>query len=436
MLKKRLLNTLFYILVIFSLNSCHKSEKINSPNVELISPVENSLIYLPDTLQVKFKIETEGDIESVNISIVNSNYISIFGTHTISAPQVAQEIQTILILRSLQNLDEAPYYILIAVRDGIGKWNSYFPIQLNMKPLTYKGFYLFSKSGINQTRIDFYDPQWNDTSFIQSPGDYVDSEISGFYRKTYLIAEVPHKLKAFSVDEYQLDWEAGPQFPNPGFTDIQIDKDRIYAGMENGQIVGYSQLNGQQKLSTGMLTDSIPQHISILENFIVSDYLSRLNGNHSLVTFFKETGIKKQRHPVDFQTLAFAKSASVDQVVVIGNTNHSGIIGLYDAMDDIFKNFKVLDEGKITAVCSIDETNLIISIENRLYTYNYKQDIITELVSLVDPPVKLYFEHMSSQVVVQFEKKISLYKFPEMTALVSMDFDRILNGIELYYQYD
>jgi len=436
MLKKLLKNNLFSILIIFSLISCHKSEKINSPVVDLISPVENSMIQIPDTIEIQCNIQSERAIESVSISIVNANYISIFGTNTINAPQTVQEIQSTLILRSLQNLDEAPYYILISVHDGMSKWNSYFPIQLTMKPLYYKGFYLFSQGGINETRIDFYDPQLNDTIFIQSSGNYLDSDISNFFKKTYKITEIPHKLRAYSIDEKQLDWEAGPQFPNPGFTDIQVDEDRIYAGMENGQIVGYSQLSGQQKLITGMLTDSIPQRIIILENWIVSDYLSRLNGNQTLVTFFKETGVIRQKQPIDFQILSFINTVFPDKVMVVGNKNQSGIAALYDARNNYFEDIRVIDEGNITAVCSIDEMQLILSIDNSLYIYNYELDVITALVSLDDSPENLYFEYISNQIIVQFEKEISLYQFPGMEEVASLNFEQTLNALQLYYQND
>ncbi len=94
MLKKRLINNLFSILIIFSLNSCHKSEKINSPKVDMISPVENSMIQIPDTLEIRCKIQSERAIESVSVSIVNANYISIFGTNTVNTSQVDQEIKT------------------------------------------------------------------------------------------------------------------------------------------------------------------------------------------------------------------------------------------------------------------------------------------------------------------------------------------------------
>lgn len=181
MLKKLFIYNIFSILIILSLNSCQKTERINSPKVDLISPLENSTIQIPDTLQIQCKIQSERAIESVSISIVNSDYISILGTNTINTPQTDMEIKTIMVLRSLQDLDEAPYYILIAVRDGTSKWNSYFPVKLTMKPKAYKGFYLFSRNGINHTRIDFYNAHLNNTNFIQSTGDYLDSEISSFF---------------------------------------------------------------------------------------------------------------------------------------------------------------------------------------------------------------------------------------------------------------
>ncbi len=49
----------------------------------------------------------------------------------------------------------------------------------------------------------------------------------------------------YSIEEQQSVWEALPQFPHPEYTTIEMETNRVYAAMENGQIVGYSEINGQ-----------------------------------------------------------------------------------------------------------------------------------------------------------------------------------------------
>ena len=172
--------------------SCRKIDKNIITNVELISPEANTIIRLPDTIQIKFKVESEEDVEFVSISIVNSNYIPLFGTHYVDAPISGETIEKAIPLKALQNTDEAPYYILIAVNyKEDDKWNSYFKIQLVNKPVNYQGFYLFTRPFISQTAIDFYDHNLEKTFFIQTEGEYIDSEILNFYGKLFLLTHLP-----------------------------------------------------------------------------------------------------------------------------------------------------------------------------------------------------------------------------------------------------
>jgi len=270
--------SIIILLLSVGIFSCRKIDKNIITNVELISPDANALIRLPDTIQIRFKVESEKDIEFVSISIVNSNYIPLFGTHYVDTPISGETIEKAIPLKALQNTNEAPYYILIAVNyKEDDKWNSYFEIQLVNKPLNYHGFYLFSRPFISQTTIEFYDQNLEKTSFIQTDGEYIESDISNFYGKLFLLFHTPAKLKTYSVEEQQSVWEAVPQFPHPGYTTIETDVNRVYAAMENGQIVGYSEINGQQQLITQRLVDSIPEKISIIENYIVAAYRCRIS---------------------------------------------------------------------------------------------------------------------------------------------------------------
>jgi len=425
-----------FVVIVMGLISCQKTEKMIEADIELISPSENSIIYLPDTLQIKLRIEAAGDIESVKISIVNSNYISLFGTNTINSPTAGKEIETTMLLRILQDYNDSPYKIRVKVKYPDNEQNTYFNIQLTNKPLAYKGFFLFSRPGIQLTNIVFYDQNLNDTAFTVSSGEYLDSDISSFYEKLFLLTDTPAKLKTFSIVDQLTEWEAEPVFPNPEFTDIQINEDRIYAGMESGQVVGYSTLNGQQKLITEMLSDSFPEKIFILEEFIIGDFLSRMNGNRTLVTFYKETGAKKHRQPISFPVVSFANTVYPDKVLVIGNENQKGKISLYNVLNNYFENTHQIDTGEIIAVCEINEETILFSIGRSVYLYHYKQSYSNWLATFDDTPANIYFEHISQQLIVQFEKRLSILKFPGMDEVTRLNFEKTLKGVQLYYQYD
>ncbi|MCB2207990.1 MAG: hypothetical protein KQH67_06800 [Bacteroidetes bacterium] len=435
-MKSRVVVFIWFAVFVFGHYSCQKTEDVIETYVELISPAENSLIYLPDTLQIKFKIKTEGDIESVNISVVNSNYISLFGTNTIDAPPTDEEVVTTINLKPLQNFDDAPYYIRITVNYHKVKRDIYFNFQLDNKPLVYKGFFLFSSSGIQQTRIDFYNPNLLDSVFLIVQGVYIDSEISSFNNNLYMLTTTPEKLKSFSINNQVLDWEAEPAFPYPAFTDIHLNKDRIYTGMESGQIVGYSQLNGQQQLTTEMMTDSFPEKIHIMEDFIIGDYLSRISGKKTLVTFYKETGVKKQSQPVDIQVVSFATTAYPYQVLIVGNKNQKGIISQYHVQDNYFVAAREIEEGIITTVCEITEGTLLCSIDKGLYLHKYAQNMTIKLIEFQEVPLQIYFEHISRQIIVQFESKLIFLQYPDMEEISIINMDNTLKGLQFYYQYD
>lgn len=428
--------SIIVLLLSVGIFSCRKIDKNIVTHVELISPEANTIVRLPDTIQIKFKVESEEDIEFVSISIVNSNYIPLFGTTYVYAPESGEEITKTMTLKALLNTSEVPYYILISVNYKDDKWNSYFKIQLENKPKNYQGFFLFSRPFISQTAIDFYDQNLEKTFFIQTDGEYIDSDISSFYRKLFLLSHTPAKLKAYSVEEIQVIWEALPQFPHPEYTTIEMEENRIYAGMENGQIVGHSEINGQQQLITQRLVDSIPEKISILENYIIAAYKSRNNGSRTLVTFYNSTGFKKHRRPIDFEVVSFIKTVEPDRIIIFGNRDQNGVISMFNAQDNSFEDIHQFEVGKIGDVCKVEDDVFIISIENKLYSYNWPQKNLILFFEFEDIPFKIKYEHLSGRIIVLFTNSLIIYQFPEMIEMADLEMENTLKGLQLFYQYE
>lgn len=436
MFKKILIRFLLFIFIAGYFAACDKTIELNEPFVELINPAENSQVEVPDTLKILFRIESDRPVASVAVSIVNKNYTSISGINTIVEPELEKELQITKLVRDQQKLDEAPYYIKIAVNDGIEIWNSYFKIQMTKKPKVYKGFYLFSRPGIHHTDIDFYDRNLNETAFIQSSGEYVGSDISWFFNRIYILTSLPHKLHAYAINEALSVWDADPQFPNPGFTDIQLDEENIYAAMQNGQVTGYSQLSGQQKVITELPTDTFPERICVLKDYIVGDFLARIGGNKMLMTFFKKTGVRKQRYPLDFEPVSMLGVPEPNAILLVGNTNDKGKVAWYNATLNIFEFSQQFNEGQIHAVCETTAENILLAIGNSLYLYNYKFKILSFISTLEEKPGQIYYEKQTKQLVLMFDKSLVFLSYPGLSELARLEHEQTLKGLKFYYQYD
>ncbi len=427
---------IIFTLLLSSVFSCRKTEDINLSGVELLSPAQNTTLHLPDTVQISFRITGEPAPDHVAISIVNRDYIPLFGTEYISNPETGVVLTKTMTLHTLQHTDDDPYYILIAPYAQGESRNNYFPVKLENKPLAYKGFYLFTKSRSNQTLITYYNGELEQSFFARADGAYVNSDISDYYQKLYLITEIPAKLQTFSLWEQQQDWETEPAFPYPVYTDLQVDNDWIFAAMGNGQIIGYSGHTGQPKLVSERLADSLPQKIAVTHEYIVGFYKSRINGRKSLVSFYKVSGVKKHRYPVDFEVTDLFKQESGDKVVVIGNRNDEGLITIFDPYRNMLEGTFQPGVGRIETACEAGEGGYLFATNSKLYAYQPGQGYENMLMDLNDVPKSLVYENQSGTVFLLYSDSLVMYAYPQMSVKAKVEPESEILGLEIFYRYE
>ena len=416
--------------------SCRKKEEYNPVDVLLISPEENSLLKLPDTLLVEFKITTDKKVDFAAITIVNKNYTPLFGTKYINDPPTGELISKLIVINALQHTGDVPYYILISVKSGEETEQNYFNIRLTNRPLNYKGFYAFVKFSVHETSIDFYDQEMEKTSFATTEGDYLNSDISGFYGNLFLTTGMPEKLIAFDLFDQQTVWEAEPLMPYPGFSDLYAKDSRIYAAMGNGQVAGYAGLNGQLQFVAERQNDSVPGKIIVLDEYLIGYYRSRLNARKSLVSFYMATGVKKHQYPVDFEVVSLLKHAEPDKSYVFGNSDGEGIVAVFIPDENYLGEEHRFSFGTVDAVCKTGDEEFVVLSGHRLYVYNEPLHQERLLKTIEDSAFCVKYEEVSSRLYVLFRDKLLIYAYPGMDEIYSTDFDFPLKGIEFYYRYE
>ncbi len=416
--------------------SCRKKEEFNPVDVALISPEENSLLKLPDTLMVKFTITTDRKVDLASVTIVNKNYTPLFGTKYIDDPPTDELISKLMVISALQHTEDIPYYILISVRCGEETEHNYFNIRLTNRPLSYKGFYAFVKSSVHETSIDFYDQEMEKNSFAATGGDYVDSDISGFYGKLFLATGTPEKLITFDLFDQQPVWEAEPLMPYPVFTDLCAKDSRIYAATGNGQISGYAGLNGQLQFVAERQQDSVPGKVIVLDEYLIGYYRSRLNARKSLVSFYMATGVKKHQYPVDFEVVSFFEHEEPDKSYVFGNSDGEGIVAVFIPHENHLGEEYKFGFGSVDAVCRTDDEEFVILSGRRLYAYDESMHQERLLKTVEDSAFCVKYEEVWSRLYVLFQNKLLVYSYPAMNEIHGTDFDLPLKGIEFYYRYE
>ncbi len=429
-------SVLIFFLLLWAFASCRKTDDVPLAQVELISPDENTLLRLPDTVKISFKITGEQVPDYVVLSIVNRNYIPLFGNKYIHTPEMGVELTETMVLHALQDAGEVPYYILISASIHGESQNNYFPVQLTNKPLEYQGFYLFVKTSVNQMNITFYNRELEPVSFTQISGNYIASSISNYYEKLYFTTDIPAKLRTFSLTEQQQLWETEPLFPYPFYTDVQADADWIYAAMGNGQITAYSGLTGQPKLVTERLADSIPEQMAVLDEFVIGFYRSKINGHRSLVSFYKVSGVKKCLYPVDFELVTFLADKDPSKAVVVGNHENEGLITVFDPYKNSFEGTIQPGVGSIVAACEAWEGSYLFAAAGKLYAYQIDQHQEKLIKVLEDIPVDVLYENVSGTVFVFYPHSLQLYAYPLMTEIAEIALESEIKGMEFFYRYE
>ena len=142
-----LMKYLVYIVGIFLVfQGCVKEDDVLPPNVTFQLPLENSVFNVPDTIQVRANINSEHLIESVDVRIVDQNYVPRSETTQVNPNSTSYELNKFVIVND-KYLESDNYFIEIIARASGETKRKYLQIVLNEYPLEYQKLVTVHENG-------------------------------------------------------------------------------------------------------------------------------------------------------------------------------------------------------------------------------------------------------------------------------------------------
>ena len=425
------------LLIVLVFNSCTSTDKVEEPDVKIISPSTNELYILPDTIIISLEIEHSQEIEYIRSSIVNKNMIPISEQNYIYTSENKFIGDIYLIMNIIpDNSNLPPLYIHLVVSDFKQEHHYYQEIELYNNDVQFKGLYLIGKNSINRLDIVYYSSQFVIESEFEVEGEYSASDISSSTELLYLVTSIPDKTRAYNWDSNLPKWTKDPQLPYPEIMGIINNENTIYLSTAIGRIIGLNATSGQQIFTTEVSQDSIPNNICITEDFIVTNFHRRNSSKKVWGSYYKLTGSKYQVLSTEYESISiYNYNDESNKVLFFCNGQNSGHIILFDVYNNRIEKIVTKTDFKIELTCKLDSNRYIFTSNGSINIFNSINNITEDIYETNEIIVDIKFDPTYNRLFVTFTNRVDIFDLSTMQILKSLDSDYPLMAIELLGEY-
>ena len=431
----RMLCILLFALILSGISGCEKEKHELPPIVEIISPEELEVIYLPGVFNLHLRLTSSKSIKFIQVSIENYNQIPVFEPIQYYPDIATVEIKEELNYGLLPSGFHAPFYLHIKVIDASGTNNFFREISLINPDLKYFGFYLTTRPSINKTEVFYYDDKLNETSFVAVDGEYQETTASTYQDMFFLSTSIPAKLQAYNFEDQELAWEVLPDLPFPEFTDLYFKGNELFVGTANGRIKSFNSRTGNPGVTTKRLADSVPLTITVSEGYIIGDYRAKKVNSNALGVFYRATGILFQKRHLNFNVLDFYFEKYGFGFFVFGNGVQKGTQVLYQPLSNSIRDQHEFKEGIIKHVERYDLDLFFLNIEKKIFLFN-TIDKSNKLVLTIDEDlVDMVYENINRNLYLVFSDRVEIYSYPGVQKIATQISPYPIKSIEIRKTY-
>jgi len=397
------------VLLLLSFASCKKKTEVSPPVIEMFSPSENELYQLPAVVIVKFSVTSEEEITYIRISVENEHQVPIAKSKMLYPEPGESDFEVDLLVDQIPEDLVGPTYLHVKAENSNGIAHEFLSIRLENPELVSKGFYLITRPGIQQTKVQFYDSLFSAENFLLLSSEFNKAAFSIKDDMLYVSVKSPDKLEAYRHQNSELAWMQQAQMPFPEFFSLNLIGRIIYTGTGNGQIWGFRTDNGSEQFISPLVFDSVPGEIGVFEDYIVADYKSLISPDRGWIIFYKQTAAVFQKHSSQLSVSAFYPALSKNYAVVFGNIGSLGVIQFYDIENNKIKGSLNFATGIITASCQMEAGYFLIAVGKEIWRFNEQQQSVEFLQQSLENVVGLQYDMVSKYIYVATEQQLSVY---------------------------
>lgn len=398
-----------YLFICIITYSCSKDEDTSVPQIIINDPYEFMNFNVLDTVQIRANIYDDKILKSIEIEIVNTNYLPISNKIIIQPNTNDIFIYEEIALDDI-HIKSGTYYLKIRAFDGTNEKHLFRAINITGTKRVFKGIITINKN--NETSHSVFSIDSTQKHLFTYDRAFNFSAINHDFQQLYLCGKVNGKLKAYNLTDNSVAWEieADNNPPTPSFENLYFNNNILYLSGYQSYITGFNRFSSI--VYTSATTNNYyPIKTLKTDNLLIVEEKNKTSDLRNLSLYFTPTGSLKNSIYLSFSINSmFIKD--YNEIILFGNNQQNqAVLFWFDTDNQTFYSPHSLPKEFMNDVVKIDHNNYLISTISNIYWYQLQNNSLSVLINNINAK-HIDYEDISQTIVISSNNKLLYYNFP------------------------
>lgn len=423
------LNRLYFLLFVF-IFACKEDKDENPPQIVIESPDENTTAEVGSSFLVKAHIQDDEGIESVSLSLINTNTkVPVEGTRTFRPDGKSYEINYQFTLTTPQ-MESGAYYFEVVAKDKDNKASAFRSVFVNQVPRILKGILLATKNS-GSTHIKVLEVNQSNARDMASLSVPIKSAVlNNLYQQLWIIPKGSNNVQLFDLNEeiatHSISAPLSPQ--NDAFAQAKLNENLLYLADYSGLINAYSP-NLSDRFTYNSSGQTYVENFDIFQDRIfIAEQGNGVSGS-LLQSIWKASGGVIESANVSRDILEIIV---LDKDVALLFSNQSGntIIEEFFFFNASLVSMASISNELIFDAIQLSQNNFIFASRQAVYHFDYRwKNLSTIMVGNVK---SISFDESRNEFLVAHDNYVSIYS---STSLQQINAHQISNEEVMFAAY-
>lgn len=398
-----------YLFICTITYSCSKDEDTSVPQIIINDPYEFMNFNVLDTVQIRANIYDDKILKSIEIEIVNTNYLPISNKIIIQPNTNDIFIYEEIAIDDI-HIKSGTYYLKIRAFDGTNEKHLFRAINITGTKRVFKGIITINKN--NETSHSVFSIDSTQKQLFTYDRAFNFSAINHDFQQLYLCGKVNGKLKAYNLTDNSVAWEieADNNPPTPSFENLYFNNNILYLSGYQSYITGFNRFSSI--VYTSATTNNYyPIKTLKTDNLLIVEEKNKTSDLRNLSLYFTPTGSLKNSIYLSFSINSmFIKD--YNEIILFGNNQQNqAVLFWFDTDNQTFYSPHSLPKEFMNDVVKIDHNNYLISTISNIYWYQLQNNSLSVLINNINAK-HIDYEDISQTIVISSNNKLLYYNFP------------------------
>lgn len=409
------------------LYGCKKDQQpFPEPVVLIISPVEDQIFNVYDTIHIQAEINHYKIIKQIGILITDADLKPVSSSQNFQANSESVTLKTSLVINN-QYLEGSVFYLQLKIDDGQNIYNHWQRIGIN--ELTKRLEDLLIATQKQDLITLFHTGLYGDVKSVKSwNSDYIGGYADSKYRMYYSAGNASGELRALPLDSVNNSWTAGSGSPFV-YTSFSARDGKVVVSDNKSEIKGYDTY-GNVTFTSEKIVNGYFKKILALDKHVIG-YFEWNGGIKSDIYIFNyPAGNAYAIATVTFEVIDLVE---IDELnfFIIERENESVKLYRYNIPEKMLTFVTVLTCESVKRVTG-DKDNLFLLTDNAVLWHRVNQSGTTPFITMPNI-LAVRYSGIEGMLFAGVGNRVLFYKIPSATITNSIEVENEIIDINLLY---